>query len=804
MAAALCKFAVGKSGLGAAHASYITRLSALDPNDKRREKEDEREEDRAGFIRDEAEERGPSVAETLDRNLDERALAPPSREDERPDRNEDPIFTWNAPSFVTGDSYGIEQPEGSKKPAKDVQENERMVAEKIKNKPWLRTEFTLREKIENVRAYFGTKEEFEKLKGGRTHYRAILSFDVPATNKQIRKLTTKFLQENFPKAIAFGAIHRDTDHPHIHVYIHSRQIDGRKLQLSREQYQSIDEKWAKIYGGFAQDRSVYVEHMRKKDETREWKRAAAQAYREGKLIPLKPERDADRRERLAEQRLSAQRSQARDEGRDPGPRPNASPVIRPDSEKETARLIAKAHVARARVAHLIRSDATEKEIQSATRMAESLRSLLERTVSVRAERGKTNNPGTIYTIQEAKLINQYRSSRELPIKNIDRAARLVAHQKIAEAQLLDAKGRAEAFEARRNLWKFQVEGWDKKVSLNEVERALKEKKIEKLAILSFIRPSKRALIKSHLDYLKEVKGDIQKQMASRSEALTVKVKTSELRHEVATSQLERAREKRAELRRGMPEPTFTATELARMDEIAERNQDAGLLKYVHERAIGKPPPNRERAAAMVGRSLMAGLRLAQAQERRDQARQYFSQRQVPVRDAEGQDHAVSLRDVSPRTLAEAITNQVIRPPGERFSQREIQERAGEQLNRSEQEVKKALDYFNASRQIAHTYCGRAHVKLEQTAPTLSAEQVQEIKEYLPKMRDDHQLKPDLERALPMAEDALKQRTESQRELDPQDRELKRPGLSPERPDRAALDREREHPMPSRDDSFRGR
>ena len=34
MAAALAKLSVGRPGLGAAHASYITRMSALDPDHK--------------------------------------------------------------------------------------------------------------------------------------------------------------------------------------------------------------------------------------------------------------------------------------------------------------------------------------------------------------------------------------------------------------------------------------------------------------------------------------------------------------------------------------------------------------------------------------------------------------------------------------------------------------------------------------------------------------------------------------------------------------------------------------------------
>jgi hypothetical protein len=216
---------------------------------------------------------------------------------------------------------------------------------------------TLREKTENVKLYFGSLEHYERRKGGRTHYRIILSFDVPATNKQIRDLTNRFLEEAFPEVIAFGAIHRDTDHPHVHLYLNSRQRDGRRIQLKNNEFKTIDEKWAKIYADFGGDRSVYIDYLRKKEETKQWKIAAAEAYRKGEPIPPKPERDNDRRERLAEQRLSAQRSQARDEGKALESRPPAEPISRPGSEKETSRLLAKTEVAREQLAHLIRTDA---------------------------------------------------------------------------------------------------------------------------------------------------------------------------------------------------------------------------------------------------------------------------------------------------------------------------------------------------------------------------------------------------------------------------------------------------------------
>jgi len=153
------------------------------------------------------------------------------------------------------------------------------------------SEIAHRRPMLNLRLYFGSLEDYERRKGGRTHYRIILSFDVPATNRQIRDLTNNFLEQAFPKAIAFGAIHRDTDHPHVHLYLNSRQTDGRRIQLKNNEFKTIDEKWSRIYTDFAGDKSAHVEYLRKKEETKQWKIAAAEAYRKGEPIPPKPERD---------------------------------------------------------------------------------------------------------------------------------------------------------------------------------------------------------------------------------------------------------------------------------------------------------------------------------------------------------------------------------------------------------------------------------------------------------------------------------------------------------------------------------
>src|SRR5262249_14595094 len=149
------------------------------------------------------------------------------------------------------------------------------------------------------------------------------------------------------------------------------------------EFKTIDEKWSKIYTDFAGDKSAHVEYLRKKEETKQWKIAAAEAYRKGKPIPPKPERDNDRRERLAEQRLSAQRSQARDQGRQLNARPEAEPVMRPGSEKETSRLLAKTEVAREELAHLIRTESPATQVKWAARTAQQFAVALEKTLAAR-------------------------------------------------------------------------------------------------------------------------------------------------------------------------------------------------------------------------------------------------------------------------------------------------------------------------------------------------------------------------------------------------------------------------------------
>src|SRR5262249_59230845 len=97
-------------------------------------------------------------------------------------------------------------------------------------------------------------------------------------------------------------------------------------------------------------------------------------------------------------------SAARDRGEQLGPRPPAEAVMRPRSERETGRMMAIEHVSRERLAHLIRTDAPQKEIKAAARNAQGLTDVLEKTIKAREQMGKLRVPAAAYTIEEGRQL----------------------------------------------------------------------------------------------------------------------------------------------------------------------------------------------------------------------------------------------------------------------------------------------------------------------------------------------------------------------------------------------------------------
>jgi len=711
-ASPVAKLSVGKTGYGAAHATYITRISALDPDGREREKErtNEPAEHPSFEPHDDANMPAQSVAEALNENLNAPSLAQGKEHGGRGWRDADPVWTRNAPVFLTEDT-------------REVRDSARkQIVEKV----------SLKEKADNVRFYFQSLEDYERRKGGRTHYRMILSFDVPATNQQIRDLTSNLLDQAFPKAIAFGAIHRDTEHPHVHLYLNSRQTDGRRIQLKNNEFKTIDEKWAKIYSNFAGDRSAYVEYLRKKEETKQWKIAAAEAHRKGEPVPLKPERDNDRRERLAEQRLSAERSRARDRGIQLESRPQAEPVSRAASEKETSRLLARTEVAREELAHLIRTDAPEAQIKSVARIAHDLSNALNKTIAARKEMGREKLPQVVYTTEEWKQLKEYAASRELPVTDDRAAGRLQAACVMAGAEMRLAHEKANDFEVSRHLWKFEVEGWDRKLSLVDIDKEIKAKTAEKHKLYNFLRLSKREKIQSQIDYLQDVKKDIQKQLAGTELNIEKNCGAAEVRYNVASKQVNQAERARLNDGKSMPRPIHEKGELLRIDEIVVRTQDAPLLRYqyaqIKDKVLANPSPSA--LSRVRGAEIMARMEQFVEADRLEKTIRYGGYRQLPLRDSRGAHYTKSIREGAPRNALETLIRQFTDSAEQRREQKALTDSLAKQIARAEERADRSSDYAAAVGMILADHCRAAGISLpREIKPTLNAQQIAQLREF---------------------------------------------------------------------------
>ena len=130
----------------------------------------------------------------------------------------------------------------------------------------------------NLSSYFWMREESERAthhsRGKpRTHFRATLSFEREVSTGVAKEMAREWLENCFPKARACVFLHRDTEHMHLHAILDARQVDGRKIDLSPSVYRKLDEQWNRIYSReLGRDER---EHLEKKRETREYKRARA-------------------------------------------------------------------------------------------------------------------------------------------------------------------------------------------------------------------------------------------------------------------------------------------------------------------------------------------------------------------------------------------------------------------------------------------------------------------------------------------------------------------------------------------------
>ena len=127
-------------------------------------------------------------------------------------------------------------------------------------------------------------------RGNRRDYRVILSFEKEVSSDKALAMAKEFLDKShFRNNPALLAVHRNTEHIHVHILMAARKLDGLKLDMNRSMYESFDKLWAKIYQremGREQSREAVTERHRKAVLNREislaeWRRRYGQLRREG-------------------------------------------------------------------------------------------------------------------------------------------------------------------------------------------------------------------------------------------------------------------------------------------------------------------------------------------------------------------------------------------------------------------------------------------------------------------------------------------------------------------------------------------
>jgi len=127
-------------------------------------------------------------------------------------------------------------------------------------------------------------------RGNRRDYRVILSFEKEVSSDKALAMAKEFLDKShFRNNPALLAVHRNTEHIHVHILMAARKLDGLKLDMNRSMYESFDKLCAKIYQremGREQSREAVTERHRKAVLNREislaeWRRRYGQLRREG-------------------------------------------------------------------------------------------------------------------------------------------------------------------------------------------------------------------------------------------------------------------------------------------------------------------------------------------------------------------------------------------------------------------------------------------------------------------------------------------------------------------------------------------
>ncbi len=140
----------------------------------------------------------------------------------------------------------------------------------------------------------------------RTFYRVVLSYEEGLSTTKVLDDAAQWLSGAFPEARALGAVHKNTEHPHIHLFLSARQVTGEKIHYHRREFEQLLRSWSAVYEArmdwemrheFAPVRGTPLSE--KLDETQALRRALRESHERGEGPEAREELIAAHRKRRA-------------------------------------------------------------------------------------------------------------------------------------------------------------------------------------------------------------------------------------------------------------------------------------------------------------------------------------------------------------------------------------------------------------------------------------------------------------------------------------------------------------------------
>ncbi|MCA1612837.1 MAG: hypothetical protein LC800_01535 [Acidobacteria bacterium] len=343
--------------------------------------------------------------------------AGPARGRAAGESDDDPVWGWNIPWFVTGEAHGVWETEEGRAllESRSLALSARHLG--LGPAPPSTGKLSVEEKRENLVAHFSAMADLEERQGGLSHFRIILTVGPEVSIAELKAMANAFLRANFPLCPAFVAIHDDTEHRHAHLYVHARQLDNRRVDLGQD-YFRLDESWMEICAEHLDRPEIYERHVELKEETRGWSERAEKAREAEKPLPPKPDRWGDHHDTLL--------------------------VFRPFDDRWCGRLQAQARVADTRVMWLEATKARSENIAVAREEARNLRARLDEAAEKRRNsrsKDKRGMPAEVITVSEARELLLYE-------RDIQKAAKGKGARRKQSVPALTAKQGALRFDER--------------------------------------------------------------------------------------------------------------------------------------------------------------------------------------------------------------------------------------------------------------------------------------------------------------------------------------------------------------------